>query len=249
MINLVYCELLKLKHSKMLFLSILGVFSTPCMMFIEALQTHFRRPEEAFTLSDIYDSSLLYIMILTNMMIYVTITAYLFSREYSESTLKTILPTPVSRTKFVIGKFCALFLWIIMLTIVTWAGILTLSGFYHALIGMEGFSLVVAIQWLLKFLLGNLLVYLTISPFAFVAEKTKGFVAPVIASAVIVMGSAALCNQDFGAIYPWTATFFLIKGKLASTGYPSLLAISIIVLISVIGFFATFCHFQKEDLK
>ena len=249
MLNLVYCELLKLRRSKMLFLSILGVFSTPSMMFIEALQTHFQRPEKIFTLADIYDSSLLYIMILTNMMIYVTITAYLFSREYSESTLKTILPIPVSRMKFVIGKFCALLLWIIMLTVVSWVGIFALSGLYHVLIGMDGFSLAVAIEWLLKFLFGNLLVYLTISPFAFIAEKTKGFVAPVIASAVIVMGSAALCNQDFGALYPWTATFFLIKGKLTCTGYPPLLAISIIILVSVIGFFATFHYFQKEDLK
>lgn len=249
MLNLVYCELLKLRRSKMLLLSILGVFSTPCMMFIEALQTHFQRPEEVFTLADIYDSSLLYIMILTNMMIYVAITAYLFSREYSESTLKTILPIPVSRTKFVIGKFFALLLWIVMLTLVTWTGIFALSGLYHILIGMDGFSFVIAVEWLLKFMLGNLLVYLTVSPFAFIAEKTKGFVAPVIASSVIVMGSAAICNQDFGAFYPWTATFFLIKGKLASTSYPPLLAISIIILVSVIGFFTTFHHFQKEDLK
>lgn len=47
-----------------------------------------------------------------------------------------------------------------------------------------------------------------ITPFAFVVEKTKGFVAAVIVSAVIVMVSAALCNQDFGALYPWTAAFF-----------------------------------------
>ena len=233
----------------MLFLSILGVFSTPCMMFVEALQTHFRRPEEVFTLADIYDSSLLYIMVLTNMMIYVTITAYLFSREYSESTLKTILPIPVSRMKFVIGKFCTLLLWIILLIVATWVGIFVLSGLYHVLIGLDGFRLVVATEWLLKFLLGSLLMYLTISPFAFIAEKTKGFVAPVIASAVVVMGSAALTNQDFGALYPWTATFLLMKGRLASTGYSPLLAIGIITTVSVVGFFATIYHFKKEDLK
>jgi bacitracin transport system permease protein len=219
------------------------------MIFIEALYGHFQHPEEVFTFTDIYDHSLLYIMIITNMMIYVTITAYLFSREYSESTLKTVLPIPVSRVKFVTGKFCALLLWIIMLTIVTWTGILALSGLCHALIGLDGFSFNIAVEWLLKFLLGNLLVYLTISPFALIAVKTKGFVAPVISSTVIVMGSAALCNQDLGALYPWTATFFLVKGKLASTGYPPLLAISIVIAVSVIGFFMTFHHFQKEDFK
>lgn len=249
MLNLVYCELLKLRRSKMLVLSILGVFSTPCMMLIETLQTHFKHPEKVIALTDIYNSSLLYMMILTNMMIYVTITAYLFSREYSECTLKTILPIPVSRTKFVIGKFCTLLLWTLMLTVVTWAGIFVLSGLFQIFIGMDSFSFIVAAEWLFKFLLGDLLMYLTITPFAFIAEKTKGFVAPVIASAVIVMGSAAVSNQDFGALYPWTATFFLVKGKLASTGYPPILAVSIIAAVSVIGFYLTFHHFQKEDLK
>ena len=56
-------------------------------------------------MSDIYSDSVLYIMLLVNIMIYVAIAAYLFSREYTESTLKTILPIPISRTKLLIGKF------------------------------------------------------------------------------------------------------------------------------------------------
>jgi bacitracin transport system permease protein len=75
------------------------------MMLVEALQSHFEHPEKVFTLSNIYDSSLLYVMLLMNMMVYVAITAYLFSREYAEKTLKMILPSPVSRIDFIIGKF------------------------------------------------------------------------------------------------------------------------------------------------
>lgn len=249
LLNIIYCELLKLKHSKMVLISILGVMSTPFMMFIESLQTHFEHPERVFTLANVYDNSLLYMMLLTNMMIYVVITAYLFSREYTENTLKTILPIPISRTKLLLGKFCTLLLWIVMLTFVTWAGILILSGIYHAVFSMDGYNLVIAIEWLLKFLLGSMLMFLTVSPFAYIAQKTKGFVAPVIASAVIVMGSAALTNQDFGALYPWTATFFLIEGKIQSTGYPIPLAIAIIAFVSIAGFLLTFKHFKKEDLK
>jgi len=233
----------------MVFISILGVMSTPFMMLIESLQTHFEHPERIFTLADIYDNSLLYMMLLTNIMIYVAVTAYLFSREYTENTLKTILPIPISRTKLLLGKFCTLFLWIVMLTSITWAGILILSGIYHGIFGMDGYNLFVAMEWLLKFLLGSILMFLTVSPFAYIAQKTKGVVAPVIASAVIVMGSAALSNQDFGALYPWTATFFLINGKMKSTGYPTSLGIVIIAIVSATGFFMTFNQFKKEDLK
>ena len=241
MLNLISCELLKLKRSKMVLISVAGVLSTPLLMLIEALQTHFDKPEIIFTLSDIYSDSVLYIMLLVNIMIYVAIAAYLFSREYTESTLKTILPIPISRTKLLIGKFCTLLLWIVMLTLVTWAGIFIVCGLYDAVFTLEGYSLLVAIVWLPKFLFGSILM--------FFAMKTKGFVAPMIGSAVIVMGSAALSNQEWGALYPWTATYFLVQGKLQSTGYPTLLSVSIIILVSAVGFLMTFHHFKKEDLK
>ena len=239
MLNLISCELLKLKRSKMVLISVAGVLSTPLLMLIEALQTHFDKPEIIFTLSDIYSDSVLYIMLLVNIMIYVAIAAYLFSREYTESTLKTILPIPISRTKLLIGKFCTLLLWIVMLTLVTWAGIFIVCGLYDAVFTLEGYSLLVAIVWLPKFLFGSILMFLTVSP----------FVSPMIGSAVIVMGSAALSNQEWGALYPWTATYFLVQGKLQSTGYPTLLSVSIIILVSAVGFLMTFHHFKKEDLK
>ena len=161
MLNLISCELLKLKRSKMVLISVAGVLSTPLLMLIEALQTHFDKPEIIFTLSDIYSDSVLYIMLLVNIMIYVAIAAYLFSREYTESTLKTILPIPISRTKLLIGKFCTLLLWIVMLTLVTWAGIFIVCGLYDAVFTLEGYSLLVAIVWLPKFLFGSILMFLT----------------------------------------------------------------------------------------
>ena len=60
MLNLISCELLKLKRSKMVLISVAGVLSTPLLMLIEALQTHFDKPEIIFTLSDIYSDSVLY---------------------------------------------------------------------------------------------------------------------------------------------------------------------------------------------
>ena len=248
MLNLITCELLKLKHSKMVLLSVLGVLATPCMMLAGALQMHFEYPEKIFTLADIYDNSLVYVMLLINFIVYVAITAYLFSREYTENTLKTLLPIPVSRTSFIIGKILILFLWIMLLAFVTWAGILALFSAYHVIFGMHSFDLKVAGFWLLKFLLGNILMVFTLSPFAFIAQKTRGLVVPMIASAVVVMSNAALSNQDMGALFPWTATYFLIDGRLESTGYPILLSNAIIFAVSVVGLLGTFRYFKEEDL-
>lgn len=249
LLNIVYCEILKLRRSKIVLFSILGVLSTPFLMLVEALQTHFEHPEEVFTLSDIYDSSLLYVMLLMNIMVYVAITSYLFSREYTEKTLKTILPIPVSRFDFITGKFLILNIWTMLLTVLTWAAIFALMLGYHVIFGLDGFSLKVAGEWLIKFLLGSVLMFMTISPFAYIAERTKGFVIPVIISAAVVMGSAALSNQEFGALYPYTASLFLINGRIKSTPYPIPLVIGIIVLFSLIGFYLTFRYFDREDFK
>ncbi|STQ15060.1 Uncharacterised protein [Enterococcus faecalis] len=99
-----------------------------------------------------------------------------------------------------------------MLTLVTWAGIFIACGLYHAVFTLEGYSLLVAIVWLPKFLFGSILMFLTVSPFVFVAMKTKGFVAPMIGSAVIVMGSAALSNQEWGAFVSVDSHLFLGAG-------------------------------------
>lgn len=247
--NLIFCELIKLKRSKILVISFLGAMAAPVMMLVEAIQMHFEYPEQTATLVHFYDNSLLYTMLLMNLMVFVIIAAYLFSREYTEKTLKMILPVPVSKSKLIASKFCVLFFWIMMLTIATWIGALILAALYHAVFGMLDFTFVVAIQWFGKLLFSGILLFLTISPFAFIAEKTKGLFVPMIVAAGVVMVNAALSNQELGALYPWIATYLLVKGKTASTGYPIWLSVSIIVLVSIIGFATTFHYFQKEDIK
>ncbi len=249
MLNLISCEMKKLKNSKIIILCVIGAFAVPAMMLIEAIQTHFEYPERIFTLSDIYDNSLLYAMLLMNMMICVAIISYIFSREYLDNTLKTILPIPISRIKLLIGKYAVTLLLTLLINIITWAGILLFSGIYHSIFTISEFNLSVAFSWLIKFLCSGVLIFFTATPFSYLAIKTKGFVAPMVISAAVVMGSAALSNQSFGALYPWTATYFIVKGSLASKEYPILLSIIIILLILLLGFLSTFKYFFNEDLK
>ncbi len=249
MLKIIYCELYKLRHSKMIPISILGAVSVPFMMFVEVLQMHAEHPEQIIRLSAVYEDSILYMLLLANMMVSVAIASYLFSREYAENTWKTILPIPISRSKIIGGKFCTLFLWDLFLTLVSWACILLFSGICHVTFGMAEYGLITAVKWLPDFFLLNVIMFITTSPFVYIAQKTKGFVAPMIASAVIVLGSAALSNQKWGALYPWTAGVLLLDGRVESTGYPVWLSIVIILLVSGIGFLLPFIRFIKEDLK
>jgi bacitracin transport system permease protein len=249
LVNLIYCELLKLKRSKMLLISFLGALVTPIMMIVDGIRTHYAHPEIVNTLADLYDSCLFYTMIIFGLLVYTVIAAYLFSREYSEKTLKTVLTVPVPKLSLIASKFNMLFIWIIALTLVSWVSTFILAATYNVIFGIAEFSMTVALRYLGKMLLGGVLMFLTLSPFAFLAEWTKGIVVPVIVAATVLMGNAALSNEALGALFPWTATLLLINGKITGIGYLNTFAISLIALVSILGFLASVIYFQKEDIK
>ncbi|KLU72150.1 MAG: hypothetical protein RHS_2027 [Robinsoniella sp. RHS] len=184
-----------------------------------------------------------------NLLVYIIIASYLFSREYTEKTLKNILPIPVSKTSFLTSKFCILFIWMIVLSFFSWGSAFLLALLYHSVFGIAEFQFHIALIYLGKMMSSTILMFLTITPFTFLAEKTKSLVVPLIISAAVIMGNAALSNQDLGALYPWTAILFLMQGSLAATGYPVWVSVGIITLVSILGFTATYIYFQKEDIK
>lgn len=95
------------------------------------------------------------------------------------------------------AKFAILLIWVLLLTLVTWGGVLVLSSIYHRFFDLAGYSLLVAGEWLIRFLFGNLMIFLTLPVFAYIGIKAKGFVAPVMASSVIVMGGTLLTFRHF----------------------------------------------------
>ena len=249
MFDLIACEFAKLKRSKMLLISFLGALVTPCMEFIEALRMHHSYPEKVFGIGDLYSSSLLYSMLLFGMVVYVVIGSYLFSREYSENTLKSILTIPVSKGAFLISKFIMFFIWIMVLILITWASMLAFSAIFVAIYHSMPLDFVIAFQYLGKMLLGGVLMFATLSPFIFLTLWTKQVIVPVIAATAFVMANAALSNEPLGALFPWTATYLLVSNRFAGTGYPFGLSASLILLVSVLGFVISAWYFVHEDVK
>ncbi|WP_010271590.1 ABC transporter permease [Paenibacillus senegalensis] len=249
MANLIYCELLKLKRSKMLLISFLGALVTPLMMIADGMKVHFSEPDIEITLSGLYFSCSLYTMVLFGPVVYSVIAAHLFSREHSEQTLKTVLTVPVSKLSFMASKFIMLLIWIMGLTLVTWAAMFILGAAFGAVFGIAEFSFMVAIRYLGEMIPGGLLMFLTVSPFAYLAVRSKGLVLPIIAAATVVMGNVGLSNEALGALYPWTAIYLVVSGGIAQTGYPVSIAVALIALVSILGFLLSFVHFHREDIK
>ncbi|MEA4973759.1 hypothetical protein SDC9_95535 [bioreactor metagenome] len=247
--NLVYCEFLKLKRSKMLLISFLGALVTPAMIFADAVKIYFSHTDTVITLEDIFDDCSFYSVILFGVIVYTVIAAYLFSREHTEKTLKTMLTVPVSKNAFMLSKFVMLFIWIMALTLITWAGMYALAALYGAFFPLEEFYFSVALKYLGIMLFGGAVMFILCTPFVYLALRTKGIVVPIIASATVVMGNAALSNETIGALFPWTAVSMFMNGKIAESGYPLWVSVLIVVFIAVVGFALSMIYFNKEDVK
>lgn len=247
--NLIYCEFLKLKRSKMLLISFLGALVTPSMIFADAVKIYFSHTDTVITLEDVFDNCSFYSVLLFGVIVYTVIAAYLFSREHTEKTLKTIITVPVSKNAFMLSKFVMLFIWIITLTLITWAGMYALAALYGAFFPVEEFYFSVAMKYLGIMLFGGAVMSVLSTPFVYLALKTKGIVVPIIAAATVVMGNAALSNEKIGALFPWTAVTMFMNGKIDETGYPLWLSVLIVAGVSLTGFALAMIYFNKEDIK
>ena len=245
MFALLYCEFLKLKRSKMFLISVLGAMVAPIMVFAGLIKAKITEPDKIITYLDMLAQTNLYVLLLFGVIVYGVIAAFLFSREYTENTLKLVLTVPVSKGAFLITKLLMLFLWMMILTAVAWVSTLVLSIVGNA----AEFNVNVIIQSLEEYFLGSFLLYFSMSPFVFLTLWHKNLVSPIIAAATVVLGNVALANQDLAVLFPWTSPYLIASGDIAKYHYSIETALVIIFAVSVIGFFASFIYFKKQDVK
>jgi bacitracin transport system permease protein len=245
LINLLYCEFLKLKRSKMFFISILGAMVAPIMVFAGLIKAKITEPDKVITYWDMLEQTNLYVLLLFGIIVYGVIAAYLFSREYTENTLKSVLTVPVSKGAFLTAKFLMLFVWMMILTALAWVSTLLLSIVGNA----AEFSAAVIIQSLKEYFLGAFLLYFTMSPFVFLTLWLKNLVSPIIAVAAVVLGNVALANEYLAVLFPWSSPYLIASGDMAKYGYSTQTALVIIFVVSFIGIFTSFVYLKKQDVK
>lgn len=243
--SLLYCEFLKLKRSKIFIISILGGMVAPIMMFVDLIKIKLSSPDKVFTYSGMLDSTNLYTIAIFGIVVYALIASYLFSREYTENTLKSILTIPVSKASFLASKFLMLYIWMMVLTLVSY-----FTTILVCVIGrVSDPSLYVLIDSLKEFLIGASLLFLVLSPFVFITIWLKSLMPPIIAAATIVMGNVALSNEDLGVLFPWSSPYLIASGKVYEYSYPIEASLFILLLVSVLGVVFSFIYFKKQDIK
>ncbi|MEK4083130.1 ABC transporter permease [Psychrobacillus sp. FSL K6-1415] len=244
MVNLLYTELLKLKRSKMFLISILGSVVAPFMVVV-ASYVHMKteNPAQLITFDEIFYETNLYTVLIIGVPLYGVITAYLFGREYLEDTLKNLLTIPVSRISYIMSKLVILFMWIMLLSLVSW-GLTLLLGILGQ---FEGLSTLLIVEYLGRFITGGILVFILSTPIVLIAVVMKNYVPTIILTIVITMINVMSGNSEHRALFPWAAAGDIANGTLQPT-YPAEISYTIIFITSIIGFISAIVYFKKVDI-
>lgn len=153
-----------------------------------------------------YASALTLIIGVGGMLLLSFIVAYVFGREYAESTAKNLLALPVARAAFVVAKLVVCAAWWAVLTLAVLAEGLVVG----AALGLPGFSTAAVIGAIGDALLAAAISFLFAPVVAWVTVAARAYLAPVgFALAMMALGDL-FSHTGWSPWFPWSIVPSLI---------------------------------------
>ena len=190
-----------------------------------------------------YFGLLLQTMGVGGMILASVITAYVFGREYSDSTAKNMLALPVARHRFVFAKLGVVFTWFGLLAVFFIVEGLAVG----ALLGLPGFSTSLAVSSICDILLAALVAYLLVPFVAWVAMFGRGYLAPLGFTIFMLVLGMVFGATGWGKWFPWSIVplFAGVAGPRVETLAAASLVI--VVLTFAAGVVATIAQVRYAD--
>ena len=91
MMTFIQSELIKLKHSKIFLLTVLGALTFPFLLYLSLISGTADGFESMLRACNQFTGSMF------NIVLFAIVVSYIFGREYTEHTLKTMMTIPISR--------------------------------------------------------------------------------------------------------------------------------------------------------
>lgn len=250
--DILYCEWLKLKHSKVTVIGFCGALFVPVFVILSQVQFSLKNPGTTVGFFELFDSMIMFLMLLFAPLILSVFAVYIISREYSEKTLKTVFSVPISRKKFLAGKFLILYIIVLLFMFLSWLDLLVLAVLGSFFLNIELTATLPTVLYLLmmlfKMLCGGTLLYMTITPVICLSIRNKGFVAPFIVVAAVCLLNVVLSNSAIAGFIPWSACYLLTTGRSGNFGCPPWMSFLIIILVCILSVAASMRRFIKEDI-
>lgn len=127
------------------------------------------------------------------------IAAYVFGREYSEGTARTMLALPLPRWWFVVAKLAVVGgWWLALVAVILVEGVVVATA-----LGLDGFSVAVLSTGIGDVILAALVVFLLTPVVAWLAAVGRGYLPPLGFAMVALMLGNVLGATGWGKWFPW----------------------------------------------
>lgn len=243
LIRTLHIEMIKLKRSPMVWVSVLGVAIAPILNYLIFLSLKANN-SSAISIERYFDQCYVFFAVLIATMMFGLIATYIFNREYQEGTYGNMLTIPTGRTEVIISKMIILFGWIFFLILFNFG----LSIFLNYMGLFIKFSKEIIINYLKVYLLTGVLHFALMPVTIFITLIFKNYIPSIGFSVFVTISSLILTDTKFGELFPWSLTYLLATSQ-EEFYYPISYSIASIVLTFIISLTACIVYFNKLDVQ
>lgn len=194
-------EWIKLKHSRVISLSIIGATSVPVILSFIVVILNGVSDYDPVSHLEYMTMVLKFITAIVAIFLYTLIAGEMISREFRYDTFKYQLTIPISRTYIYVIKLITASLWVIFMTLISFLIGSVLSLF----LGLKGMTGILFLQLLFIYVKASILflpgVYLTMTLVLFF----RNMFIPMLINIIIILSNIVFINTNIVSIYPFTA--------------------------------------------
>jgi ABC-2 type transport system permease protein len=253
----IWAEILKIRRSKMSWITILFFIFIPVMMGV--LMFIVKNPESASKLGLIGTKSAMlrfgnadwptYLGLLNQVITGVGllgfgfVASWVFGREYSDRTAKDLVALPISRLSIILSKFIAVAIWCILLSFI----LFTFGIVAGVMIQLSGWSSGIVFHNAYIFAITSLLSLLLCTPVAFFASYGRGYLPPIgfVILTLILAQFVGLVN--IAPYFPWAIPILFTGVTGAEGSQLGIISYIILFFTSILGLIGTLAWWRYAD--
>jgi|GEM_PF-6630390 len=242
--TLVKIELLKLKRSTLVPLSLVGALTPPLLILVGLLKANYIDQVGPMNFEAIMQEGNLYTILLFYPILYSILAAFLFTRDYTEQTIKTMFSLPIHKKHYLHAKFLLYFLWTLgigMLSYITMVVVALISGAFAVQIN-------ILLSQLIYYLISNLLLSLSFTTIILSALLSKNIYVPLLLAASICLINIFLSNEPLAYYFPFSYPYLITRTKDLFFTRPELLGFLFTIITGLSGYLLSLHIFQSRDI-
>lgn len=241
MLDTVAMEFKKLKKNTIVRLTFLGNMVPPVLYFLIYLNQ--KSNGYAVTLNDMLSQTSAFNFIFFGILIYSLISSYIFSREYEDDTLKSLLSIPVSRNKVITSKLVVISMEIFSLVAISYVSCVLFS----VLGRFEGISYEIILKYMASYVKGYLATLPLMPSIIFVTFLFKKYIPAMIFAIVMSTVNIAIVSSKYAQLFPFTIPYTFIENA-KYKDYSPVISYLILAVTCLVTLFLAFWYFSREDI-